>query len=84
MEQKIKVLSEKRDSNMMDTWTVFLLLVHHLDGTFEIGGAQYEVLGTSSSYSNEYDEILLPEKIDGKVVVGVEGEYVVGGELTLQ
>ena len=84
MERKFEVFSEKYDSNMMDTWTVYLLLVRHLDGTFEIGGAQYEILGTASSYSDEDCGILLPKKIDGKSVVGVEGDYVVGGELSLE
>ena len=84
MKRKFEVFSEKYDSNMMDTWTVYLLLVQHLDGTFEIGGAQYEILGTASSYSDEDGKILLPQKIDGKSVFGVEGDYVVGGELSLE
>jgi hypothetical protein len=84
MKQKFEVFSEKYDSNMMDTWTVYLLLVQHLDGTFEIGGAQYEILGTASDYSDEDGEILLSQEIDGKSVFGVEGDYVVGGELSLE
>lgn len=84
MKRKFKVLSEKYDSNMMDTWTVYLMLVQHLDFTFEIGGAQYEILGTASGYSDEDGEILLPQEIDGKSVFGVEGDYVLGGELSLE
>lgn len=79
-----KVISSKFDNNMMDSWTVYLLLVRHLDGTFEIGGAQYEVLGLENDFYNEADDLEVPSEIDGKRVIGIEGSYVVGGELSLE
>ena len=79
-----KVIATKFDYNMMDSWTVYLLIMQHFDGSFEIGGAQYEVLGLTNDFYNDVDELFIPSEIDGKRVVGIEGSYVVGGELSLE
>ena len=78
------VISSKHESNMLDTWSVYLLLVIHSNGTFEIGETQYEILGVNGDYLQEGGGSLLPEAIDGKKVFGVEGDYVFGGELSLE
>lgn len=79
-----KIIATKFDYNMMDSWTVYLLIMQHFDGSFEIGGAQYEVLGLTNDFYNDVDELFIPSEIDGKRVVGIEGSYVVGGELSLE
>ena len=79
-----KIISTKFDYNMVDSWTVYLLIMQHFDGSFEIGGAQYEVLGLTNDFYNDVDEIFIPSEIGGKRVVGIEGSYVVGGELSLE
>lgn len=79
-----KIISSKLDNNMMDRWTGYLLLVRHLDGTFEIGGAQYEILCLANDFLNEADELVIPPEIGGKRVIGIEDGYVVGGELSLE
>ncbi len=43
---------------------------------------RYEALLESSAfYNEETEDYELPEEIDGKLVKGIEDEYVVGGEL---
>lgn len=69
---------------MMNRWTVYLLLVRHLDGNFEIGGAQYEVLGLADDFYNEADDLKIHSEIGGNREIGVEAEYVLGGELSLE
>lgn len=79
-----RIIATKFDNNMMDRWTIYLVLIQHLDGSFEIGGAQYEVLGLANDFYNDVDELVIPSEIGGKRVVDIEGSYVVGGELSLE
>ena len=84
MANRSLVIASKHDSNMLDTWTVYLLLVKNSDGTFEIGETQHAILGVAGDHLNEDGTSALPETIEGKHVFGVEGDYVIGGELSLE
>lgn len=70
-------------NSMIDEWNEYLILVSHDDGTFELGIAQFEVLGEVNDFTDE-DNLELPEEIDGIKVFGSEGDYVLGGFLTLE
>ena len=83
MTRQHKVIASKSDGNMMDSWTVYLLLTQSKDNGFEIGGAQYEILGLVEDYFGNDGELILPDEIHGKRVHSAEGGYIVGGELNI-
>jgi hypothetical protein len=43
---------------------------------------RYEVLASAEYFADERGEVNLPDEIAGKTVVGVEEDWIVGGELT--
>jgi hypothetical protein len=81
--KKSSIISTKYASNMMETWKVYLLLVHHPDDVFEIGVTQYPIIGLAADFYDENDDLVMPDEIGGEKVIGVEGDYVIGGDLIL-
>jgi hypothetical protein len=64
------------------SWTQYLVLERLEDGKFKLDIRAYELLAEASEYyDEEKDDWNLPGQIDGKDVMGVEDEYVIGGDL---
>ena len=76
------ILDERRQSGRVSSWNEYLCLQRLSSNEFEISVCGYEILGERDAYYNEEnDEFELPETIDGKSVVTIEDEWVVGGNL---
>jgi len=79
---EITILDERRQSGRVSSWNEYLCLRRLSSNEFEISVCGYEILGERDAYYNEEsDEFELPETIDGKPVVTIEDEWVVGGNL---
>jgi hypothetical protein len=65
----------------IDSWTEFLCLERHLDGTITLSSRGHQILGETMPYSDEDGNLSLPPILNGQVVGGHEGDYVIGTEL---
>ncbi|UCF37439.1 MAG: hypothetical protein JSU96_00785, partial [Acidobacteriota bacterium] len=75
-------LESRENSSMASTWTEYLCLSRLADETFELSVRTYDVLGAAADYVNEETgDWDLSETIEGAFVMGVEDEWVIGGEL---
>jgi hypothetical protein len=74
-----KVLTWKEASSMASTWTEYLRLSKAGENTAVLEVCMYEGLG--ELVRNDDEELILPEQIDGKKVLGVEDGIIFGGEL---
>jgi hypothetical protein len=84
MEQP-KIIASREASSMASVWTEYLCLMAGDTKRFKVFTGGYEGLDEASKYYvEETEEYVLPETIDGKIVVGVDvdGVCVIGGELT--
>jgi hypothetical protein len=77
-----KIIAERERSSMAASWREYLRLALNDDGTATLAVCRYEVLASVDEFANEGGEVNLPDKIAGKTVVGVEDDWIVGGELT--
>jgi hypothetical protein len=77
-----KIIAERGQSSMMDCWQEYLRLARNKDGSATLAVCRYEPLASAEQFTDEQGELSLPDEIAGKTVVGVEGEWIVGGELT--
>ncbi len=67
---------------MVSSWTEYLCLQRDEAGSFKLFTGQYEALAERDQFFNEETgEYDIPEEIDGKAVVGLDDDYVVGGDL---
>jgi len=79
---EITILDDRRQFGRVSSWHEYLCLQRLSSNEFEISVCGYEILGERDAYYNEEsDEFELPETIDGKSVVAIEDEWVVGGYL---
>lgn len=70
---------------MSSLWNEYLCLVPGEFEPYKLFIAQYEALAEASDYyDEELEDYVLPAEIDGKPVVGVEDDYVTGGDLIYQ
>jgi hypothetical protein len=80
--EEFAIIDERRQSGRVSSWNEYLCLQRLRINEFEISVCGYEILGERDAYYNEEsDEFDLPETIDGKLVVAIEDEWVVGGSL---
>lgn len=86
MEKGIFIILQSREgSSMASTWTEYLCLQRLANQKYELSIRGYEVLGEQSDYYNEEkDDYDIPQKINGKEVVGIEDGFIVGGRLVEQ
>ena len=82
MTHALSIIASREQSSMVSTWTEYLCLQRDDDEGYKLFTGQYEALAEREQFFNEetgdYD---IPDEIDGQVVVGVDDDYVVGGEL---
>lgn len=76
------ILASRVQSSMVSSWTEYLCLQRGDTEGYKLFTGQYEALAEKTQFfgeeTGEYD---IPEAIDGKTVIGLEDDYVVGGEL---
>ncbi len=76
------VIMSLEQSTMASTWTEYLCVRVLAGGRARLEVCQYEALAENSFFDDDGNPTQLPTHIDGKEVVGIEDDYVVGGELT--
>lgn len=82
MAHSLSIIASREQSSMVSGWTEYLCLQRDEGEAFKLFTGQYEALAERNKYFNEATgEYEVPEVIDGKPVVGLEDDYVVGGEL---
>jgi hypothetical protein len=82
MTSPVSILASREQSSMVSTWTEYLCLQRDEAGGYKLFTGQYEALAEREQFFNEETgEYDIPDAIDGQVVVGVDDDYVVGGEL---
>jgi hypothetical protein len=74
-----KVLTMQEGSGMTSVWNEYFCLTPNGNGTATLEVCQYEALAEIPQ-DEGWDEVL-PGEIEGKKVVGVEDDFIVGGEL---
>ena len=80
---ELKVINWGEQSTMASTWTEYLCIERLTKDDFELSIRSYEVLGEAMDYSDDDGNWDLPDEIGGMKVMGLEDEYVVGGNLVL-
>ena len=79
----LEVLASREEPSMVSMWTVYLCVSEGKIRRYTLFEGGYEVLAERSEYFNEETEDYdLPTEIDGKGVVGIDDDFVVGGELS--
>ena len=76
-----KIIAERARSSIAACEREYLPLVRNEDGTATLAVCRYEALASTEEFVNEKGEMNLPDSIAGKTVVGIEDEWIVGGEL---
>jgi hypothetical protein len=76
-----KIIAERWRPSMAACERQYLRLTPNEDGTATLAICQYEALASAAEFVNKKGEVNLPDSIAGKTVVGVEDEWIVGGEL---
>lgn len=64
---------------MTSVWNEYLCLTQNGNGNATLEVCRYEALAEIPQ-DEDWDEVL-PEEIEGKKVIGVEDDFIVGGEL---
>lgn len=79
------VIAQRERSSLASTWNEYLCLSEGETESYKLFTGQYESLAElNDCYDEELEDYVLPEQIDGKAVMGIEDDYVVGGELQQQ
>ena len=76
-----KIIAERWRSLMAACEREYLRLTPNEDGTATLAICRYEALASAAEFVNKKGEVNLPDSIAGKTVVGVEDQWIVGGEL---
>jgi hypothetical protein len=76
-----KIIAERARSSMAACEREYLRLTPNEDGTATLAVCRYEALASAKEFVNKKGEENLPDSIAGKTVVGIEDEWIVGGEL---
>lgn len=67
---------------MVSCWDEFLCLTMGGEKGYKLFTGQYEALASKYDYfDEETEDYELPDEIDGVPVIGINDEYIVGGEL---
>ena len=80
---EMKIMEKRLCSDSpANSWTEYLVLERLEDGKFDLAIRGYEGLAELGEYwDDEMEDWNLPDQIDGKDVVGIEDDCVVGGDL---
>lgn len=82
MEREIIIIADREASSMTSRWREYLCLRRGVSKRYQIFTGGYQSLADASDYFNEEDDCYeIPDVVDGKIVSGIEDEWIVGGEL---
>jgi hypothetical protein len=77
-----EIIDSRENSTIVSTWTEYLCHRKNGDGTHTFAICGYESLAEAQEYYDEdTDEYEIPDEIDGKRVMGIEDDIIVGGGL---
>ena len=76
-----KIIAERWRFSVSACEREYLRLTPNEDGTATLAVCRYEALASAEEFVNEKGEVHLPDSIAGKTVVGIEDDWIVGGEL---
>ena len=76
-----KIIAERVRSSVTAYWQEYLRVGLNDNGSATIAACRYESLASAEEFTNKSGALNLPDEISGKPVVGVEEEWIVGGEL---
>lgn len=77
------IIAKRESSSMASTWREYLCLTEGDEKDYKLFTGQYEALASIYDYyDEETGDYELPDEIDGVVVVEINDEYIVGGELS--
>jgi hypothetical protein len=79
----IQIAASRERATPGSSWCEYLCVEQAPDLlTFRLWTGQYEPLADRNDfYDPQTDDYCLPDEIDGKEVIGIEDDYVVGGDL---
>jgi hypothetical protein len=80
-QEPVKILSQREASGPTSTWTEFLTVSQDETHGTVLEICRYEVLEYWDGEDDDGNPLSLPEFVDGKKVVAVEDEHLVGGDL---
>ena len=82
MTHELTVLSKREESSMASTWTEYLCFCAGDEKKYRVIEGAYQALADAAEYYDEETEDYdLPAEIDGEPVVGLQDDFVIGGEL---
>jgi hypothetical protein len=82
MKRDIAIIAEREASSMVSVWREYLCLRAGSAKRFQAFIGVYQSLERASRfYNDDTGDYVLPEKIEGHLVHGIEDEWVVGGDL---
>src|SRR5258708_3904830 len=76
-----KVIAERGQSSANGCWQEYLRLARNKDGSATIAVCRYEPLASTEQFNDGQGGLNFPDEIAGKTAIGVEDEWIVGGEL---
>ena len=77
-----KIIAERWQSSITGCWQEYLRLERNKDGSATLAVYRYEPLARAKQFTDGRGEFNFPDEIAGKTTIGVEDEWIVGGELT--
>lgn len=80
-EAQREIITSREGSSMVSTWTEYLCVRRVSPGQGEVEICQYEALAEFEDTDEDGNDVEPPKEYDGKVVVGVEDGFLIGGEL---
>lgn len=82
MMHDLTVLSKREESSMASTWMEYLCLCPGDNKKYRVFEGGYQALAEAADYyDDEAEDYNLPAEIDGAPVVGLQDDFVIGGEL---
>jgi hypothetical protein len=82
-ENKVEVISEREEWTHTFSYSEFLCFEKRGANTFELSLRAYDALAEYGEYCDDDGEYQNPTEIDGKEVIAVEGEFIIGGDLSV-
>jgi hypothetical protein len=76
-----KLLDSRENSSMASTWTEYLRLSVTAPGNVLLEVCMYEALAEAPDWGGDDEGPALPDEIGGKKVIGVDDDWIVGGDL---
>ena len=80
-EAQREIIASREGSSMVSTWIEYLCVRRVSPGQGRVEICQYEALAEFEDTDEDGNDVEPPDEYEGKIVVGVEDGYLVGGDL---